>query len=300
MGTTNEKANELWNSKWVPQTHTTEYAKKRIKSAQSAKLTPIKIDNEDLYGYFQGSSGRYETFLDYCPCGDFHRSKLPCKHIYRLAIELGLMDISVSSNPNSILTPMQERIRLSDTIDIIERLSETAQYKLCEISSGLNTATPVCAVDFDTDVAELLDSGIIVDSDPQKHHIHFGRKTEIIDFLKNENIAYNEKSKKSELEELCRKSLLEKSKIKFGFTIYVSIPTKFSAQNIHYYLHRKYDYDYDNTFKKVALLDTELPDDAITRELIERGIYSLDTPKIHIDKHSIDEIDLEKLLKDLP
>lgn len=284
MNTTNEKAIELWNSKWVSETHTTEYAKKRIKSAQSAKLTPIKIDTEDLYGYFQGSSGRYETFLDYCPCGDFHRSKLPCKHIYRLAIELGLMDISVSNNPNSILTPIHERIRLSDTIDIVERLSETAQRKLCEISSGLNTTNPVCPVDFDKDITELLESGIIVDSDPQKHYIHFGRKAEIRDFLESENFTYDEKCKKSELEELCLKYLQKKAEAKFGFTMYVSIPTKYSAQNIHNYLHRKYDYDYDNDLKEVALLDTELPDDAITRELIERGIYSLDTPKIHIDK----------------
>ena len=39
---------EIWESKWKPSTHKTEYAKKRIKSAQSAKLTPIKIDKDDM------------------------------------------------------------------------------------------------------------------------------------------------------------------------------------------------------------------------------------------------------------
>lgn len=81
MKTDNPHAIELWNNTWISETHTTEYSAKRIKSAQSAKLTPIRIDTEDMYGYFQGSSGRYETFLDYCSCGDFIRSKLPCKHI---------------------------------------------------------------------------------------------------------------------------------------------------------------------------------------------------------------------------
>ena len=80
----NEKALKKWKSTWDSSIHESDFAAKRIKSAKSAKLTPVKIDPTDCYGYFQGTHGRYETFLDYCPCGDFHRSKLPCKHIYRL------------------------------------------------------------------------------------------------------------------------------------------------------------------------------------------------------------------------
>jgi len=123
MDSTNAKAIELWNNTWTPETHTTEYAAKRIKSAQSAKLTPIKIDHEDLYGYFQGSHGRYETFLNYCPCGDFHRSKLPCKHIYRLAMELNIIDNSgMDSNSTYIPIPSSERkILLASLIDILEK-----------------------------------------------------------------------------------------------------------------------------------------------------------------------------------
>lgn len=293
MNGNNTKAMELWTSKWTPETHTTKYAKKRIKSAQSAKLTPVKIDAEDMYGYFQGSSGRYETFLDYCPCGDFHRSKLPCKHIYRLAIELGLMDISVSHDNNAIPTPTVERVRLSDTIDIVECLSENAQQKLLDISSGLNSEKPICHVDFDNDVSELLQSGIIIEAEPQKHFIKFGKKAEIIEFLNNENFVYDEKLKKNELEELCQTYLPEKAEARFGFSLYVSIPTKFSAQNIHYYLHRKYDYDYDDNFKKIQLLDTELPNDAITRELITRGLYSPNTPKVRINNCTDTEIELK-------
>jgi len=35
----------------------------------------------------------YQTTLSDCTCGDFQERKLPCKHIYRLAVELGLIEI---------------------------------------------------------------------------------------------------------------------------------------------------------------------------------------------------------------
>lgn len=82
----NEKALEKWKSSWDLSVHESDYAAKRIKSAKSAKLTPVKIDPVDCYGYFQGAHGQYETWIDSCPCGDFRRSKLPCKHIYRLVL----------------------------------------------------------------------------------------------------------------------------------------------------------------------------------------------------------------------
>lgn len=35
----------------------------------------------------------YDTTLSNCDCMDFQERKLPCKHIYRLALELGVIDI---------------------------------------------------------------------------------------------------------------------------------------------------------------------------------------------------------------
>ena len=61
----NEKALKKWKSTWDSSIHESDFAAKRIKSAKSAKLTPVKIDPTDCYGYFQGTHGRYETFLDY-------------------------------------------------------------------------------------------------------------------------------------------------------------------------------------------------------------------------------------------
>lgn len=35
----------------------------------------------------------YDTTLSNCTCYDFQKRKLPCKHIYRLAVELGVIEI---------------------------------------------------------------------------------------------------------------------------------------------------------------------------------------------------------------
>ena len=61
-------------------------------------------------------------------------------------------------------------------------------------------------------------------------------------------------------------------------TVILRISEAFSGKNVHYYLHRKFDnmelYD-DKTdeFISVPLLETDLPDDLATAELIKRGYY---------------------------
>ena len=56
------------------------------------------------------------------------------------------------------------------------------------------------------------------------------------------------------------------------------IPDQVSRQNIHRYLHRKFDYtDYfDDSVAYVPLLQTWLPEDKVTDELIKRGYYCRD------------------------
>lgn len=289
----NISAYEIWKNAWKQEIHTTDYALKRIKSAQSAKLTPIRIDATDFYGHFQGSHGRYETFLDYCPCGDFHRSNLPCKHVYRLAIELGLMDIKAESNQNAIVTPKNERVNLDDTIDIVESLSPDAQLTLLDIACNIRSTTPIYEITSNSIISELMACGIIIDSDPNNHKINFKTKKDIIKLLDSENISYNKNSKKCELEELCKQCIPQKTADIFGTTVRVSIPTQFSPQNIHYYLHRKYGsetyYDVDlNCFHEVKLLDTSLPDDAITDQLRLRGYY----PQLVRQDATIDDLQI--------
>ena len=188
------------------------------------------------------------------------------------------MDIPVANDVNAILTPTSERVGLENTIDIIESLSVNAQKELLDIAATIRATDPLYLVVFNEYISELLNSGIIIDSDPQKHGIMFGKKSEITKFLDKENIPYDKKAKKCELEKICIEHAPEKASEQFGKSIYASIPTKYSRQKIHWYLHRKYDsesyYDEHLNFFKVQLLDTDLPDDDVTNQLIKRGYYS--------------------------
>lgn len=98
-----------------------------------------------------------------------------------------------------------------------------------------------------------------------------------MNFLDKENIPYDKKAKKSELETIYLEQAPDKIEENFQTIFYASIPTKYSAKNIHFYLHRKYDselfYDEDMNFIEIPLLDTDLPDDFITDQLIKRGYY---------------------------
>lgn len=70
-----------------------------IKRVQSAKSLPAdrisSLDRTSQSAVFRGSDGDlYSVTLSSCDCIDFYRNNLPCKHIYRLAYELGY-DISL-------------------------------------------------------------------------------------------------------------------------------------------------------------------------------------------------------------
>lgn len=51
-------------------------------------LTPLVLDKENATAQFVSRHGHYFVTLTGCPCGSNTR---PCKHMYRLAMELGLM-----------------------------------------------------------------------------------------------------------------------------------------------------------------------------------------------------------------
>ena len=55
----------------------------------------FKINKQSKSARFSSSTSLpyYDTTLSSCTCMDFQERKLPCKHIYRLALELGVIDI---------------------------------------------------------------------------------------------------------------------------------------------------------------------------------------------------------------
>ena len=58
------------------------------------ELRVLQLDRVEGTGIVRSGSGdsghSYETSLTKCQCVDFHQRRLPCKHIYRLAAELGV------------------------------------------------------------------------------------------------------------------------------------------------------------------------------------------------------------------
>ena len=62
----------------------------RRRRACAPRLKPLKLNERDEVAVFRGAGGeRYTTSLKECQCIDFERRQRPCKHMFRLAHELG-------------------------------------------------------------------------------------------------------------------------------------------------------------------------------------------------------------------
>ena len=198
-------ANELWN-KWDSSVLSDDYASKRLASAKSKKLTPVLVDRDECFAYFQGSHGRYETFLDSCPCGDFRRSKRPCKHIFRLALELGVLAGQYETDDSAIPPVVAEQLSLSDALDVIESMSSSAQRVLLDIARSISSNKPEKRAKISPDLDEIVDAGVveIVSLSPKsvvvrfsdkfnrsKIHKYLHRKYDFVDCLvDDENMRY--------------------------------------------------------------------------------------------------------------
>ena len=77
---------EKWND-----VHSEPDQVKRLDSAKKADLTPVSVNVEDGTARFKSKRREYVVSLDSCTCADFAMRGLPCKHMYRLALELGLV-----------------------------------------------------------------------------------------------------------------------------------------------------------------------------------------------------------------
>ncbi len=110
---------------------------KRIAKAKTAECTPLSVSSETQSGEFSGSSGVYHTTLEECSCVDFRRRKLPCKHMYRLAMELGAIEGEVASDASKVKRPKPAGYSLADAVAIIENLSDDARKLLHGILSSV-------------------------------------------------------------------------------------------------------------------------------------------------------------------
>lgn len=106
---------------------------KRLTSAQQSKTSPISIDREHETGVFYGSGkDPYQTSLASCTCNDFVRRKKPCKHVFRLAMELGIIDAAYKTG-RSTGERNEAQLSFTDSIELVEQLSDAAQNEIKEM-----------------------------------------------------------------------------------------------------------------------------------------------------------------------
>lgn len=78
---------------WPSSMHTEFEQVKRIEAGRKLKKKIVSLDPDVQLLVVSGSAAEpYQCNLESCTCADFAIRHLPCKHIYCLADELGLLD----------------------------------------------------------------------------------------------------------------------------------------------------------------------------------------------------------------
>lgn len=253
---------------------------KRIKSASASKLTPLVVDYTNNTGVFQGSSSKYDVSLEFCPCGDYRRRKLPCKHIYRLAMELGLFQCDFSSDVSQSKSRVTN-ITFSDYIDLVENLSEESQkLLLSDLYIHLYKKSSYCCHP-SSSMSELFSSGIVVDCGIRSELLDFFTRNELNELISKLDIPFKKNMSQSTLVAWCKDNLSNRYDELFCGYSSTKINDDYAKHNskLYKYLHRKYDYEsfWDGESSSptdIRLLDTELPDDIVTEQLIRKGFYN--------------------------
>lgn len=244
--TGNAKADAMRDIKtfsiWPQAIHETQDQEKRLKIAKSSKTTPASIDKENQTAIFP-SSGKnaYKTTLESCSCGDFISRRRPCKHIYRLAIELGLLDEAAESGLNrNLQMPLEEAVaeleNLTDEaqISVKEFLYESLYGGKCEFPVLVNAQTAVLK---SCDLLETVDS--------LNSALRVFKRNQTIKILDEHNIkGFKRKMKRDDLISWCIENIPDPWSI-FPEVVVFRFSERFerARRTTYQYLLRKYDWD---------------------------------------------------------
>ena len=273
--------------------HSSVDQKKRYEYAKSAELTPVSIDILSGKGKFSGKHGKYSTSLESCECFDFNARQLPCKHMYRLALELRVIIDIFNSNSSKVKSPHpQDSFSLSESVAVLESCSKKAQMEVQNLFYNfLSSKTVVYPLASGTEATELLEKGIIVQVDDVKVSLSgYARndlRTKIEPYTRN--MKFNKNMKLSLLIDWVIINIPEALSDLCKEYIPASLHPRFlkSKQKLYTYLNRKYRtesiFDGDNlielpygaqvfttitinpiTKEKECLTSYRFPDDEIT------------------------------------
>lgn len=265
---------------WDDSIHSEPDQVKRIESAKKAACTPISIDKETLSGKFQGSSGSYDTTLDKCRCVDFSRRKEPCKHMYRLAMELGFIECQYKTDSSQIAVPKKKGIKLEDAAEIIDKLPVPSQELLLGIIYDMKYAKlEKSSVPLNSSLEHLINAGIVIIDYDEKYLLHAYRRNELNARIDTLNIKYKKNMKLEDLIVWCLDNIKDEIKniCPERTTVILSEQYSPTMHKIYKYLNRQYGYDsYINEHGEdvsIPYIKTVLPDDDVTALLIKRGKY---------------------------
>lgn len=144
----------------------------RFERALSDKMSPLSVDSEKQVGIFDGSGANpYETTLISCTCSDFIRRKLPCKHIYRLAVELGAIDISNFYNEKAL------EFKAKKFIDTLDKNSAIILSGYCCHNDYFHVMSKKELPDV------IIQSGIFEEIDDDKYKLSYLKKSDLINLI---------------------------------------------------------------------------------------------------------------------
>jgi hypothetical protein len=124
---------------WDTQTHDSVDQLKRICSARKISANKIVVDSSNQTAIVYGSAATpYNVTLNHCDCGDFAVRGLPCKHIYRLALDLGfLSELPAYSKELAKEVDFDKEIERYHALYVNGALSAENYVKLAETISKL-------------------------------------------------------------------------------------------------------------------------------------------------------------------
>ncbi len=234
-------------AKWPSSTHNTADQRKRLESARSSKTTPDSIDKMNCSGVFAGSGKNpYTATLDSCTCGDFFHRQLPCKHMYRLAIELGLLNEPAESGINKNTLDRQQ-FTLEDAVAELENLTEAAQRKLGEIIqwSNVDNATEFPIL-WDEAYASLSGCPLLIEVSNPKTAIKLFKRNQIISILDEHKISgFKRNMSVDNLRAWCVEIIEEPLSV-FPKVMVFKISDRFqkARRSVLMYLRRKFEWEF--------------------------------------------------------
>lgn len=232
--------------KWNEAIHIHSDQQKRLISAQKAECTPLNIDREKQTGVFSGRRGLYNVMLNQCNCGDFIRRHLPCKHIYRLAIELGLVNLQAKADITIIKKlPHPDSFKLEESVDKIEKLSTEEQLELKNILFEIlfHKKTSV-GVKENTNISNIINQEILYKFEDPKELLGTFSRNELNNRLSPLNIVgFKKNMSLSKLIQFCIENIPDKINDIFSDALSVRLNPLFekSKRKLYTYLRRKYD-----------------------------------------------------------